>query len=83
MAHRLGLLLLLLPRAASLSAPTTATATAGGRAPLRLPPLGPPDRPLSWSNPTGAALTPIRPDVWLAERPFYPTLPGLGGTDVG
>lgn len=41
------------------------------------------DRPATWSNPDGAVLTQIHDDVWLAERPFYPTLPGLQGTDVG
>ncbi|KAL1525703.1 hypothetical protein AB1Y20_020549 [Prymnesium parvum] len=41
------------------------------------------DRQPTWSNPQGATLTQIREDVWLAERPFYPTLPGLQGTDVG
>lgn len=28
-------------------------------------------------------MTQVRPDVWLAERPFFPRLPGLQGTDVG
>jgi len=37
----------------------------------------------SWSNPQGSVLTQIHDDVWLAERPFYPRLPGLQGTDVG
>lgn len=41
------------------------------------------DRPATWSNPQGSVLTQIHDDVWLAERPFYPTLPGLQGTDVG
>lgn len=40
-------------------------------------------RPVTWSNPLGSTLTQIHDNVWLAERPFYPTLPGLGGTDVG
>lgn len=40
-------------------------------------------RPVTWSNPLGSTLTQIHDDVWLAERPFYPSLPGLGGTDVG
>jgi len=39
--------------------------------------------PVTWSNPQGAVLTPIGDDIWLAERPFYPRLPGLQGTDVG
>ena len=37
----------------------------------------------SWSNPQGTVLTQVHDSVWLAERPFYPTLPGLRGTDVG
>ena len=41
------------------------------------------DRPATWSNPQGSVLTQIHDDVWLAERPFFPTLPGLQGTDVG
>ncbi|KAJ1459566.1 hypothetical protein M885DRAFT_554283 [Pelagophyceae sp. CCMP2097] len=40
------------------------------------------DRPKTYSNPLGATLTPIRDGVWLAERPFYPRLPGLTGVDV-
>lgn len=40
-------------------------------------------REKTWSNPQGTTLTAIREDVWLIERPFYPTLPGLQGTDVG
>ena len=39
--------------------------------------------PKTWSNPQGTVLTLIADDVWLAERPFYPTLPGLQDTDVG
>jgi len=39
--------------------------------------------PVTWSNPQGSVLTPIADDVWLIERPFYPRLPGLQGTDVG
>ena len=39
--------------------------------------------PVTWSNPQGSVLTPIGDDIWLAERPFYPRLPGLQGTDVG
>lgn len=50
---------------------------------LRSPRSGPPTRPTTWSNPLGSTLTQIRPDVWLAERPFYPRLPGLKSTDVG
>ena len=41
------------------------------------------DREATWSNPQGASLSQIAEDVWLAERPFYPRLPGLTGTDVG
>lgn len=41
------------------------------------------DRSISWSNPQGSVLTQIADDVWLAERDFYPRLPGLQGTDVG
>ena len=41
------------------------------------------DRPATWSNPQGSVLTQIHDDVWLAERPFFPTIPGLQGTDVG
>jgi hypothetical protein len=33
-------------------------------------------------GPQGTSLTQIADDVWLAERPFYPRLPGLQGTDV-
>jgi len=53
--------------------------------PLRRAPAPPllPDRPATWSNPQGTSLAQIADDVWLAERPFYPTLPGLQGTDVG
>ena len=42
-----------------------------------------PELPLSWSNPQGEVLTAIGDDIWLAERPFYPRLPGLTTTDVG
>mmetsp|Transcript_57520 Transcript_57520/g.66436 ORF Transcript_57520/g.66436 Transcript_57520/m.66436 type:complete len:332 (-) Transcript_57520:85-1080(-) len=42
----------------------------------------PQDRQQTYSNPQGTTLTQIRPDVWLGERPFYPTLPGLTTTDV-
>lgn len=55
----------------------------GGPAPLRMPRVGPPTLPVSWANPLGTALTQVREDVWLAERSFYPRLPGLQGTDVG
>ncbi|KAJ8601690.1 hypothetical protein CTAYLR_003180 [Chrysophaeum taylorii] len=48
---------------------------------LRLP-SGPTERPVSYSNPLGRTLTEIRKGVWLAERPFYPRLPGLTGVDV-
>jgi len=41
------------------------------------------DREATWSNPQGSVLTAIHDDVWLVERPFYPRLPGLTGTDVG
>ena len=40
------------------------------------------DREVTYSNPLGATLTPIRENVWLVERPFYPRLPGLRTTDV-
>jgi len=52
--------------------------------PLRRSPAPPllPDREVTWSNPLGTALTEIADNVWLAERPFYPRLPGLQGTDV-
>ena len=52
--------------------------------PLRRPPAPQlQTRPVTWSNPQGTSLTQIADDVWLAERPFYPTLPGLRDTDVG
>ena len=53
--------------------------------PLRRTPAPPlvVDREVTWSNPQGAPLTAIADDVWLAERPFYPRLPGLQSTDVG
>lgn len=53
--------------------------------PLRRAPAAPllPDRPASWSNPLGTSLTQIGEEIWLAERPFYPRLPGLQSTDVG
>lgn len=50
-------------------------------APVRRP--APRQLPVTWSNPQGSVLTPIGDDIWLAERPFYPRLPGLQGTDVG
>ena len=56
---------------------------------LTAPPLRRPapallrDRDATWSNPQGSVLTPVHDDVWLIERPFYPRLPGLTGTDVG
>ena len=49
----------------------------------RLDAIGAGTLPATWSNPLGAQLTRIADDVWLAERPFFPTLPGLGGVDVG
>lgn len=49
---------------------------------VRMPASMPPSRPRTYSNPTGLTLTPIRENVWLAERPFFPRLPGLTGTDV-
>ncbi|GMI62754.1 hypothetical protein ScalyP_jg6397 [Parmales sp. scaly parma] len=49
---------------------------------IRLPRITPPTLPVTYSNPTGSTLTPIRPNVYLAERPFFPTLPGLRKTDV-
>ena len=55
----------------------------GGAVSVRRPRVGPPALPVTWSNPLGAVLTQIHEDVWLAERPFFPTLPGLGGVDVG
>lgn len=36
-----------------------------------------------WSNREGLVLTPFREDVWVAERPFYPRIPGLRKVDVG
>lgn len=39
--------------------------------------------PVGWSNPQGEILTQVRENVWLAERPFFPRIPGLSGTDVG
>ena len=54
------------------------------RPPLRRPaPALFRDREPTWSNPQGSVLTQIHDDVWLVERPFYPRLPGLQGTDVG
>ena len=51
--------------------------------PVRRPAPALRDRPVTWSNPQGRTLTQVHDDVWLAERPFYPTLPGLQNTDVG
>lgn len=53
--------------------------------PLRRAPAPPltAEREKTWSNPLGTSLTEVADGVWLAERPFYPTLPGLQGTDVG
>ena len=51
-------------------------------APLRMPPITAPDRPITYSNPQGATLTRIRDDVWWGERSFYPRIPGLSGFDV-
>lgn len=52
-----------------------------GLTPVRLP--APMTRPVTYSNPLGATLVQVRENVWLAERPFYPRLPGLQKTDVG
>lgn len=49
---------------------------------LRMPRLGAPERHITYSNPLGTTLTQIRSNVWLAERPFYPRLPGLQNVDV-
>jgi len=51
--------------------------------PLRRPAPAMRGREVTWSNPQGMTLTAVADNVWLAERPFFPTLPGLGGTDVG
>ena len=53
-----------------------------GLAPLRMPPTTAPDRPVTYSNPQGTALTQIRDNVWWGERSFYPHIPGLTGFDV-
>ena len=45
-------------------------------------PVAAPDRPLTYSNPLGATLTPIRENVWWGERPFFPRIPGLTSVDV-
>ena len=42
-----------------------------------------PELPVTWSNPQGEVLTALRDGFWVAERPFYPRLPGLTSTDVG
>ena len=71
-------------QAIGILASTMCLCTAGLAPPIRRP--APPllrDRPVTWSNPQGSTLTEIADDVWLAERPFYPRLPGLQGTDVG
>ena len=52
-----------------------------GLAPLRMPPTTAPDRPVTYSNPQGTALTQIRDNVWWGERSFYPRIPGLTGFD--
>ena len=44
--------------------------------------MGPADRDVTWSNPQGATLTQLKPQVWWGERPFYPRIPGLRGVDV-
>lgn len=51
--------------------------------PLRRPAPAMPEREVTWSNPLGTSLTQISDNVWLAERPFFPTLVGLTSTDVG
>ena len=50
--------------------------------PLRMPLVGSPDRPTSYSNPLGSTLTQIRENVWWGEREFYPRIPGLSQFDV-
>ena len=52
------------------------------KAPLRMPSTGSSSRPVTYSNPLGVTLAQIREKVWLAERPFFPRLPGLQWTDV-
>ena len=47
-----------------------------------MPPTTAPDRPITYSNPQGTALTQIRDNVWWGERSFYPRIPGLTGFDV-
>ena len=49
---------------------------------MRMPPTTAPDRPVTYSNPQGTALTQIRDNVWWGERSFYPRIPGLTGFDV-
>jgi hypothetical protein len=49
----------------------------------RLAATMPRDRVATWSNPLGTTLTQIADNVHIAERSFYPTLPGLTNTDVG
>jgi len=36
-----------------------------------------------WSNPSGSVLRQLRPNVYVAEREFYPSVPLLKKTDVG
>ncbi len=52
-------------------------------APLARQPTNTPSLPKSWSNPCGADLVRVADGVFLAERPFYPSLPGLQRVDVG
>jgi len=40
------------------------------------------DRAVTYSNPLGSTLTPIRENVWWGEREFYPRIPGLSQFDV-
>jgi hypothetical protein len=50
---------------------------------VRIERVGKSALPISWSNPQGETLTAVRENVWMAERPFFPRIPGLAGTDVG
>ena len=59
---------------------STTTTQMGVRRPPRTPS---PELPITWSNPQGEVLTQLRDDFWVAERPFFPRLPGLTSTDVG
>jgi len=36
-----------------------------------------------WSNRAATVLTPVGSSVYTADRPFYPSIPGLQGVDVG